>query len=392
MNIASIEEKYHWLPGTLNVGVTLYSDVRSLRGLLFGLTVCLPADGLSRLLRFVIAVIVCLTNCATSHIEAAESNAALLTTQKVAESKGYLFVASHQDLVSRAKKEGKLRVIISMADGPLKHVTEGFKKKYPFLDTRSQATRGTEVYVRQLQELNAGLTKGVDVNDLQYDHYEEYLPHLKKFDILGMAEQQVLQIPVQMVDPINRNIVAVGSGIQVVAFNRKLIPAEKVPNHWEEFLKAEFKDRKFMLDVRPKVLVALVPVWGLQKTLDFARKLAAQKPVWGRADTRIVTFILAGEHALGVGPNFDSVLRVKAKERQQRPGLQDHRAGSGSAYRDLQCFIYSRKPVCRTSLARVPGVPRGSEDFRPARALRGLGIYPRNYSAASLAGKAAFGG
>jgi len=69
-----------------------------------------------------------------------------------------------------------------------------------------------------------------------------------------------------------------------------------------------------VLDIRRKVLVALVPAWGLEKTLDFARKLAAQKPVWGRADTRIATIVLVGEHALCAGPNFDSVLRVKAKD------------------------------------------------------------------------------
>jgi ABC-type Fe3+ transport system substrate-binding protein len=264
---------------------------------------------------FFIAVFLSVGNCGTiSKALAAAPNPAVAKAQKDAEAKGYLFVASHDELVSRAKKEGKLRVIISMAEGPLKHVTEGFRKKYPFIDTRSEGTRGTEVYLRLLQELKAGLTKGIDVHDLQYDHYEEYLPHLKKFDILGMAEQQVLQIPLQMVDPINRNIVAVGSGIQVVAFNRKLIPAEKVPNTWEEFLKPEFKDRKFVVDIRPKDVVALVPAWGLEKTLDFARKLAAQKPVWGRGNTRMITTVLAGEHALFFGPNFDVVLRAKAKD------------------------------------------------------------------------------
>ena len=264
---------------------------------------------------FLIAGLVILANCgANSKALAAAPSPAVAKAQKDAENKGYLFVASHDELVSRAKKEGKLRVIISMADGPLKHVTEGFKKKYPFLDTRSQGTRGTEVYLRLLHELKAGLAKGIDVHDLQYDHYEEYLPYLKKFDIIGMAEQQVLQIPIQMVDPINRNIVAVGSGIQVVAFNRKLIPAEKVPNTWEEFLNADFKDRKFIVDIRPKDVVALVPAWGLEKTLDFARKLAAQKPVWGRGNTRMITTVLAGEHALFFGPNFDVVLRAKSKD------------------------------------------------------------------------------
>ena len=76
-----------------------------------------------------------------------------------------------------------------------------------------------------IQEMKAGLTKGQDVNDLAYDYYNEYPPYQKKFDILGMAEQRVLQIPVQMVDPINRNVVAMGSGIKVVAYNKRLIAA-----------------------------------------------------------------------------------------------------------------------------------------------------------------------
>jgi ABC-type Fe3+ transport system substrate-binding protein len=162
-----------------------------------------------------------------------------------------------------------------------------------------------------IQEMKAGLTKGQDVNDLAYDYYNEYPPYQKKFDIFGMAEQKVLQIPVQMVDPINRNVVAMGSGIQVVAYNKKLIAAEKVPDTWEGFLQPEFRDRKFVLDIRPKDVSALVPAWGLEKTLDFARKIAGQKPVWARGNVRILTAMLAGEHALLFGPNFDSVLRAK---------------------------------------------------------------------------------
>ena len=265
--------------------------------------------------RLVVPLLLSAATCViVSNARAAAPNPALAKAQKDAEARGYIFIASHDELVSRARKEGKLRVIISMADGPLKHVTEAFRKKYPFIDTRSEGTRGTEVYMRMLQELKAGLTKGIDVNDLQYDHYQEYLPYLKKFDILGMAEQRVLEIPFQMIDPANRNIVAVGSGIQVIGFNRKLIPAEKVPNTWEEFLKPEFNDRKFVVDIRPKDVVALVPAWGLEKTLDFARKLAAQKPVWARGNTRMITTVLAGEYALFFGPNYDVVLRAKAKD------------------------------------------------------------------------------
>jgi ABC-type Fe3+ transport system substrate-binding protein len=208
-----------------------------------------------------------------------------------------------------------LRVIVSLDAGILKRLSEGFTKKYPFIQVQADEIRGIDAYTRQLQELQAGLAKGIDVNEVDYDYYNDYLPHLKKVDMYGMAEHRVIQMPLQMVDPINRNIVAVGSGIQVTAHHKKLLPADSVPDTWEGFLKPEFKDRKFTLGIRPKDVAALVPAWGLEKTLDFARKLAAQNPIWVSGDTRTITSMLAGEYALFFGPNYDSVLRAKNKDK-----------------------------------------------------------------------------
>ena len=88
-----------------------------------------------------------------------------------------------------------------------------------------------------------------------------------------------------------------------------------MPDTWEGFLKPEFAGRKFVLDIRPKDISALVPVWGLEKTLDFARKLAAQKPIWARGNTRVLTAMLAGEQTMLLGPDFDSVIRVMDKDK-----------------------------------------------------------------------------
>jgi ABC-type Fe3+ transport system substrate-binding protein len=88
-----------------------------------------------------------------------------------------------------------------------------------------------------------------------------------------------------------------------------------VPDTWEGFLKPEFSGRKFVLDIRPKDISALVPAWGLEKTVDFARKLAAQKPIWARGNTRVLTAMLAGEQAVLIGPDFDSVLRIMDKDK-----------------------------------------------------------------------------
>jgi len=268
-----------------------------------------------RMARRLMVLVVINFGISAAHVHAAESSSALLKEKKEAEAKGFLFAASHDEVVSKAKQEGKLRVIVSLDAGILKRLSEGFTKKYPFIQVQADEIRGIDAYTRQLQELRAGLAKGIDVNEVDYDFYNEYLPHLKKVDMYGMAAQRVIQMPLQMVDPINRNIVAVGSGIQVVAHHKKLFAADSVPDTWEGFLKPELKDRKFALGIRPKDVAALVPAWGLEKTLDFARKLAAQNPIWISGDTRTLTSMLAGEYALFFGPNYDSVLRAKNKDK-----------------------------------------------------------------------------
>jgi hypothetical protein len=110
-----------------------------------------------------------------------------------------------------------------------------FRKKYPFIDSRVVEVRGNEVYIRLLEELKAGLTKNQDVNDLLADYYTDYLPYQKKIDIFGMARKKVLSIPSALVDPNNRNVVAVGSSLHMLAFNKKLISADRTPQTWEDF-------------------------------------------------------------------------------------------------------------------------------------------------------------
>jgi ABC-type Fe3+ transport system substrate-binding protein len=244
---------------------------------------------------------------------AAAPSAALLKVKKAAEANGFVFYADHDEIVSRAKKEGKLVVFSGQDLTSLKAVTEAFKKKYPFIDVRANGIDGTEVYQRMLQEMKAGLAKW-DVNYIAVDFYSEYPVLQKNFDILGMAEQGVLTMSPKMVDPVNRHIVVMQSDVQVAAYNRELIAPDKVPSTWEDFLKPEFKDKKLATDIRPKNIAALVPVWGLEKTLAYAKRLAAQNPIWLRGDAQIVTYLMTGQFAIGLAPNYKTVERVKRKD------------------------------------------------------------------------------
>jgi len=160
---------------------------------------------------------------------AAAPTSALQKAKQDAEAKGYIFLNSHEEILSRAKKEGRIRVLSSQDPDAIKAMVAAFKRKYPFIDARVEEIGGMENYQRILQEMKAGLAKSWDANYLAFDFYSEYLPYQKKFDILGMAEQGVLQISPKLVDPMYRHIVAIQSNMQVVAYNKEMISADKVP-------------------------------------------------------------------------------------------------------------------------------------------------------------------
>src|SRR5262245_45369224 len=248
---------------------------------------------------------------ASSSVVFGATDSALLNAKKEAEAKGYIFETNRDEIVAKAKKEGRMRGLSSLESDTIKAMSAAFKAEYPFLDVHVEELSGTDANQRFILEMKSGLVRDWDSVHIGTENYNDYPPYLKKFDILGMARIGVLRIPEATIDPVRRNIVAVTSTLQVVAYNKTLVAPEKVPAVWEDFLKQEFKGRKFAADIRPTEIAALVPAWGLEKTIDFARKLAAQQPVWIRGGSRTVTAIAAGEYPLFIGPNYHTVRRAE---------------------------------------------------------------------------------
>jgi ABC-type Fe3+ transport system substrate-binding protein len=253
---------------------------------------------------------------------AASVSPPLLKAKKDADAQGYIFETSRDEIVAKAKKEAKLRVLSTMEIEVTKALRDAFKKKYPFIDIRAEELGSVDENQRFLLEIKAGAAKGWDVNRVYTDFYEEFLPYQKKFDILGMAEHKVLNIPPPLVDPRTRNVVTSVSNMNVVAYNKKLLAPDKVPEKWEDFLKPEFKGRKFVTDIRPVPFAILVPAWGLEKTLDFARKLAAQDPVWGRGHTRMISSVINGDVVAVAGTNLGSAKKAQQKDRVDVLGMK----------------------------------------------------------------------
>jgi len=249
----------------------------------------------------------------------AASPAALAKAKIQAAAKGFIFETSHDEIVAKAKKEGQIHVLSSLNTNVYPHMIATFKKKYPFIDVKMDEITGSDSAQRFIAEIKAGLATQFDVVRVSSDFYPEYIPHVKKFDILGMAEHGVLGIPPKMIDPKNRTIVALGNGLLAVAYNKNLIAENKVPNRWEDFLRPEFKGRKFLVDIRPHMYGAFASCpeqgLGLEWMLNYAKKIREQEPIWLRGNTRALTAIAAGEYAMHSGTHYHAAIRAKHKDR-----------------------------------------------------------------------------
>lgn len=222
---------------------------------------------------------------------------------------GYLFIASHDELLEKAKQEGALKVLSSADPRSLKVIKERFPKAFPFIKFDIQEITGREASQRFLLELKAGAAREWDVIHIPEEDFGEIEPHIAKLDMLGMAEQGVLKINPAMIYPEGRNMVGLGTQLGVVAYNKKLVPAERVPRTWEDLLKPEWKGRKMLTEIRPNSLAALAPAKGQEWLKDFAQKMKEQDPVWSRGNTRALTAMAAGEYMLHSGTYYHSAQR-----------------------------------------------------------------------------------
>ena len=250
----------------------------------------------------------------SSGVDAASVSSALLEAKKAAESKGFVFLASHDEIVAKAKQERTLRAISSLDAGSFKPMMQSFSQKYPFIKVRIDEIGGPEALQRFLLELKAGTVKDFDTSEASSEFYVENAAHAMKLDILGMAQHGVLGIIPKMVDPEYRNVVSVASSICSVAYNKNRIPPESVPDKWEDFLNPEFKGRKFIADIRPQCMASLMVAMGEEWVLKYARQIKEQQPVWIRGNARAMSAVATGEQAIHQMTFYNSCVEAARKD------------------------------------------------------------------------------
>jgi hypothetical protein len=147
--------------------------------------------------QFLLLIVIVLT--ASSALAAAPAPA-LQKSKQDAEAKGYTFLSSHDEIVRLAKQEARVDGIVSLDPETFGPLTKGFKSKYPFLDLKlaSNGNRGDQ---RFLYGYRAARRRRISLISAKI--FMGFITRGKRFDILGMAENNVLSIPTKMIDPLS---------------------------------------------------------------------------------------------------------------------------------------------------------------------------------------------
>jgi len=248
--------------------------------------------------------------------QAASPGAGSMQAQKEAEAKGFRFDGKREEIVAKAQKEGALRALLGFDKPTIVALRDGFRKKYPFINPQFEEHGNPAESQRYLLELQTGRTSDWDIVNVLNEGQQDYAPYTEKVDLRAMAEQGVLQIPPKMINPESRNVIALSSTIDASAYHKKLLAPDLVPKSWEDFLKPEHSGRKLLVDVRPNSIAGLIPAMGLEWVESYARKLAAQQPIWVRGHTRYLNSMSAGEYRLFFGTYYHGVMRMKKRGAQ----------------------------------------------------------------------------
>lgn len=245
-------------------------------------------------------------------IAMAQSPGATASKRKEEAAKKGLIYLTRAEIMDGAKKEAKLVVAPGYDEETRPRIVEAFQKVYPFIkEVDWRIVQGNDGEQRQLLEMKTGRAN-VDVMSPHQAYYSEYRKFnpFKNYDLRAMAQDGQLRIHPEMIDD-SGLVVWLGSGTGVLLYNSKIVAKDKIPTGWESCLEPQWKG-KFSVDTKPVTLVRLIPRWGEEKLMDYARKLKANDPIWSQGS--VAPRLAAGEFSLMCGALLHSTKRLLKKD------------------------------------------------------------------------------
>jgi ABC-type Fe3+ transport system substrate-binding protein len=210
-----------------------------------------------------------------------------------------------ETIVQGAKREGKLSWSTNLEEHEVREMHKVFQQEYPFIKINYKRIMGGEQRQRILSEMQAGLFPYdmMSIEDEAVDEFEKLNYMIDRFDW-----QKVLGVDARMVHP-KGYAVSVGNNPAGIYYHKKLVAKEKVPKRWSDCYDPYFMN-KMSADVRPTHMVSVMYGYGMEWTLDYAKKLLANKPKWFRGNSLAVTMVASGEVVLSCPASHGSWYRA----------------------------------------------------------------------------------
>ena len=234
---------------------------------------------------------------------------------------GLVFAQGLEKVAEGAKKEGKVRVGITvrwMEGGKpgAKKMVELFQSRYPFVKVDYERVGGSRERERVLSELAAGKVS-YDVTVLS----ETQVPIAIKANVMEKIDWRSLGV---VAPHVHEDGVGVNYRSQVygISYNRKLLPDSiGAKLTWDDCASPQYRG-KVAMDSRPRHLEIFwqPQVWGRDKTLAHARRLAENATSFEQDRTAAMTKLALGEYAIVCGAFYSTY------HEQVRSGDNNHLA------------------------------------------------------------------
>jgi iron(III) transport system substrate-binding protein len=212
-------------------------------------------------------------------------------------------------IIQGAKKEGKVSWASNLVDEEVREVNKAFQKEFPFIKVEYGRIRGIEEHERVISEMQAKIFSYdmIHVTDLLVNRYLELKLLHEPMDWSG-----VFGVEPRIIHP-KRFGVAIGTTPAGITYNKHKVPKDRIPKRWDDCVDPFFAG-KLALEVRPSHFISVMAGHGEEWTLEFAKKIAANKPKWMSGTTAADTLVAAGEVLIQCPASYASWYRQASRK------------------------------------------------------------------------------
>lgn len=211
-------------------------------------------------------------------------------------------------LVEGAKKEREVVWYGNWEMDYLKPLSLGFEKKFPFLRVKLFRAGGGRI----LDKVTTEYRTGKYLVDVILDGSTKVIYYVQN-GITGSYQSPERKYLPKGFYGERGTWTSIGHGPMGIAYNVNLVPAESAPRNWQDLLQAQWKG-KLAMDANPdEMVLGLLKKWGDERTLEYLRALASQKPQIRRGYTLLSQLLAAGEFPIVVQAFAYRIAEMRSK-------------------------------------------------------------------------------